>query len=141
MRISASSLLPGPASRRAGYTMMEVVVVVAILATALSLSTPALIGMVEQQRVRTVLHDVNTHLTDLRATSQIEAREIDAAEAEATLARDLPLGWYVAVGEDVTFSAAGTCTGGRLQLTTPQDRQYVFELARRTCMIEPRAAQ
>lgn len=119
--------------------MLEVVVVVAILATALSLSTPAFIRMIEQQRVQSVLHGVDRDLTSLRVTSQTEARAIGAAEAEAFLARDLPLGWYVAVGENVAFSPAGTCDGGELRVTTPDQREYAFDLAHRTCGLRTRA--
>ena len=137
MRISASSLF-ARLQKRAGYTMLEVVVVVAILATALSVATPAFIRMIERQRVQSVLHGVGQDLTDLRVTSQSVARAIDAAEAEHYLAQDLPLGWYVAVGETVAFSPAGTCNGGELRVTTPDDREYTFELANRTCSLRSR---
>jgi len=141
MPISESDRLPFPGKGRAGYTLLEVVVVVAILATALSLATPSFIRMIEQQRVQSVIHSVNIGLTDLRLSSQTEARAIRAAEAEAYLARDLPLGWYVSVGETVEFSAAGACQGGGLRLTTPDDREYAFDLAHRTCLIEGRSGR
>ncbi|MEP3071945.1 prepilin-type N-terminal cleavage/methylation domain-containing protein [Maricaulis sp.] len=130
--------MPGPL--RAGYTMLEVVVVVAIVAVALTVSTPALIRMIEQQRVQSVLRGIDIGLTDLRAASQIDARVIDAGEAEAALAADLPVGWYILVDEAVTFSPAGVCNGGRLQVTTPRGREYVFSLARRTCSLDQRIA-
>lgn len=136
MRISASSAAARPTGYRAGYTMLEVVVVVAIMATALSLATPAFIRMIEQQRVQTVLRGVNLGLTEIRATSQLESRPIDAVEIETRLAQDLPVQWYVSVDETVGFSAAGTCGGGSLLVTTPARREYSFSLADRTCTID-----
>jgi len=134
---SACSRLPF-SKRRAGYSLLEIVVVVAILATVVGLATPSFIRMIEQQRVQAVLRRVDLGLLDLRMTSQSEARVINATEAEQYLAEDLPLGWYIAVSEQVVFSSTGTCDGGSVRITTADERVYAFDLAPRSCSLQQR---
>lgn len=107
---------------RSGYTLIEVVVAVAIAASVIALSAPALIRSIERSHERQVIAGVISTLYDLRAQSVFDSRDMDSEAVTANLQDALPQGWALRVPEAFRLSRAGFCTGGDIQLETPRAR-------------------
>lgn len=129
--ISASS-----PSRRAGYSLLEVIAVVAIIAIAITLSAPSISRMLEGQAAQGVVRSLDITLVELRRDAIIAARPIPHATAAARLRAALERGWALELSPAVAFTAGGFCPGGQAELTSPDRRRYTVRLSEGACTIE-----
>jgi type IV fimbrial biogenesis protein FimT len=56
-------------SSQRGYTLVEILIVTAIIVTLTTISLPAFDGITEQQQARSVLHKLSAHLAYARTTA------------------------------------------------------------------------
>lgn len=111
---------------RAGYTLIEVVIAVAIAASVIALSAPSLIRSIERAQERQIIAGVISTLNDLRAQSVLDSRDMDSETVTASLQDVLPDGWAVRVPDEFQLSRAGFCTGGDIRLETPRARMVML---------------
>ncbi len=130
MRKGAQAPMPISVARRtslrSGYTLIEVVIAVAIAATVIALSAPSLIRSIERAQERQIIAGVISTVNDLRAQSVLDSRDMDSETLTANLRDVLPEGWVLRVPEGFQLSRAGFCTGGEIRLETPRARVVVL---------------
>lgn len=124
--------------RRTGYSLIEIIVVISIMAVAITVATPSISKTVERYQVRNLLRSVGHHLGDLRVTSFRESRSISSAEIKTLLQTELADDWVIEVSEETHFSALGYCPGGTLTMTNDSGGDYSFELEPGNCMLGDR---
>lgn len=121
---------------RGGYSLLEVIVVVAILGVAATLSGPSITRMIAGQQARQVVRALVTEFGAIRAEAFIQSRSYDAEAITARLSETAPAQWSVAVDESVTLAASGYCTSGPIEVTAPGGRRWVLQVSRGDCAIE-----
>lgn len=106
--------------RPRGFTLVELVVVLALIALATGLVTPAVVRGLTAARERAVLADVRALLEGLpvRAYQGGSALELDAA-ALRRLAPELPEGWRLDVEAPLRYGPSGVAAGGAVRLLIP----------------------
>lgn len=122
-----------PISRRAGYSLLEILVVLALLGLVATIAGPPVGRWVDQAAQRAALQALDRVLLEQRREAVVSAREIGGMEIEAALRVELGAQWQVQASETVNFSALGYCPGGEMLLQTPNGRTYRRELTRGDC--------
>lgn len=134
MPISVFNLKRRPVSR-AGYSLLEIIVVVAILGLAATLSGPSIGRMIAQQELRQVTRSVQADFSALRVTAFIETKTYSADDIYQSLNTDLPEGWSVRASEDLKIRSSGTCQGGRIDVLGPGNRTWPLNIRSGDCFI------
>ena len=115
------SCRPGP-ERRAprGFTLVELVVVLALVALATGIATPAVVRGLAAARERGVLADVRVLLEGMpvRAVQSGSGLDIDAV-ALHRLVPELPEGWRLDVDPPLRYAPNGVTAGGAVRLLIP----------------------
>ncbi len=145
--------------RRAGYTLLELMVVLAIIGALVGLATPPFLNLIEQQRRASELARVERVLRSLPL--QARQRGLDmvlrpqGASVEG-LARpmfvsplgdpaavdlaSLPEGWRLETTRDLWVRYDGVCFGGEVTALGPDNRSQHYRLEPPICAPE-RAAE
>lgn len=131
---------PQRRSREAGYSLLEVVVVVAIVAVSMTLSSPSLIRMIERTEARNVLKSIDVTMTDMRVESYSRAQSLTSEAIRQRLQAEMPEDWNVVVGEELSMSARGFCSGGSLVVTSPDAREFAYQLNAGRCLLSDAAS-
>lgn len=97
---------------RAGFSMLETVIALAVLSLAAALVTTRASVALDQIAAHTAFQDFQTGLLGLRARAF--ARDQDVAATTETL--PMPHGWSFRTDDALTAQAGGGCTGGRVEL-------------------------
>lgn len=126
------------AARRPGYSLLEVIAVVAIIAVAVTLSAPNMLRLMERQAAQGVVRSLDITVLQLRREALSSGRGYAHDETAARLQAGLEPGWRLALSRTVAFTAAGYCPGGTAELTSPEGRAYTVSLAEGACAIERR---
>lgn len=125
---------------RAGYSLLEVMVVVAILGVAATLSGPSIARMISAQQAQQVVRGLATEFGAIRSDAFIGSVAYDADALRQRLSDATPQGWLVDVEESVSLSANGYCTSGSIQLRDATLRQWLLEVSEGNCeLISERA--
>lgn len=103
---------------RAGYSLLEVLIALGVLALASALVVPGLLASVDAAARRNLLIDIDGQLRAARATAVRESRTV-SLEAEALR---LPVGWTIESDAPIQFRPDGACTGGRVRFLRPSGR-------------------
>lgn len=119
-----------------GYSLLEILVVLAILAVAATISVPLIGNMVERYRAHSVATDLQTHLIDLRTRAVMQASDLSQASISQTLNDALPAGWRIELDEAISFRANGYCPGGPATLVSPAGRVRPLVLEAGRCFIQ-----
>lgn len=103
---------------RAGFTLLEMLVVLALIALIGAMVLPALSSAVERARARAFERDLRATIEGLplRAFHRGERLEVDALALLAALPPDQPAGYRVSLSQPLRYGADGVAAGAELQL-------------------------
>ena len=103
-----------------GFTLVELVVVLALVALATGIAAPAVVRGVAAARERGVLADVRVLLEGMpvRAVQSGSGLDMDAA-ALRRLVPELPAGWRLEVDPPLRYAPNGVAAGGAVRLLIP----------------------
>src|ERR1051325_297788 len=113
----------------AGFTLIEVVIALAIVALSLSLVLPRLSGLLDRLTASARRQEFEDALSELGSTARRNGRTIvlQSSDAEKKAKNgapiDLPAGWSLAVDRPIIFRYDGMCTGGTVVLSFPGGEQ------------------
>jgi len=113
---------------RAGYSLLEIMIVLAIMAATVSIMLPRAGAALDQVVVHTLQFDLQRQVSDLRreaflnktrqrlvlAAASVGLPQPDPHEARAVL----PKGWTASLDKDVLFLPSGVCTPASLRLSS-----------------------
>lgn len=143
-QISGSSGL-GHALRRAlacaggkwrhGYSLIEVVVALAIAALSVSLATPSILRMIDGWQDRSVVRELIRDMGNLRAEAALARTGQAGTAIQAELSASLPSGWQLHVSDGFEIRPAGLCTAGQLQLVSPRGRVVALQNTQPSCQL------
>lgn len=138
---SASSSCHGPAPRsnthqQAGYSLLEVLIAIAILALAIALSIPSMAALLERHQARQAFAAVNVWLTDQRTGARTSGALMTWAEgASPAHAADMPQGWSASFLDPARIYPSGACAPMRIQILSPRQRVWERTVAPDQCRI------
>jgi prepilin-type N-terminal cleavage/methylation domain-containing protein len=111
------------ARRKAGYTLLEMLIVLAIMALAIAIVAPRGEAMLDQMTAHAVYFDFQRQVSDLRRESyarQTPAAVRGANDADPALAAarviQLRSGWSYRLTQPIAISAGGACAGGEVEM-------------------------
>lgn len=105
-------------ARVQGYTLLEMVVVMAILAMATALVAPPSYRMMRSWQEATQLEDAIQQLERLPTKARRDGTQLDAAAQADTRIIDLPDEWSLRMSTPLRVQANGACSDARATLTT-----------------------
>jgi prepilin-type N-terminal cleavage/methylation domain-containing protein len=127
-----------PAARpaEAGFTLLELLVVLVIVAGLVALTTPVFSGVFARVRLAFERDDVERQLLVLPAQVRRDGRSAVLMQGDATAAAtfmpagpnaetwptlnlDLPAGWSMQVPKPIIYHFNGTCDGGEITFSVP----------------------
>lgn len=126
-------------SRESGFSLLEIIVVLAIMALMLSLVGTRMINTIESNSfIRTseaALADMLIVRSDAMlsgeprafVTNSVMKAEIDTRDAQSLRRFDVPQDWTVE-GSIIDISPSGVCSGGYISIRNPQGRKAVYRL-------------
>jgi len=129
-RISASCRHSPERRRSRGFTLLELLVVLAIVALMTGLVAPAMLRGVAAARERGAASDLQNLLEGLpvRAFQRGGALELDA-NALRGLMPELPEGWQLDVTPALRYGASGVAAGGTVRLLGPGREPLAWRVA------------
>ncbi len=152
--LAAAAIMPifphktkNPRAREAGFSLLEVMVVLAIMGLMLSVVGARMIGAIESNRfIRTAeaaMADVLLVRSDAMlnssarslVTESVTESELDKRGLQTLRRFDVPEGWLVE-GDIIEISASGVCSGGYVSIKNPEGRLAVFRLNPPKCNAE-----
>ena len=118
---------------RPGYSLLEILVVLAILGAAAALSGPSVARMIDRYEAQAVVRSAEARLGELRLTAFTRSRPYTAEEIQAELNQVIAAGWSVDAPDTLAINASGYCTGGELVLVEPSGRAWRRTLSEGEC--------
>lgn len=118
---------------REGYSLLEILVVLAILGLAAALSGPSVTRMIERYEAQSVVRIVEGRVSEMRLRAFLRSSPLTGEEIEAQLNEISAEGWSISVPETMTINASGYCTGGELVLQEPAGRTWRRTLSEGEC--------
>lgn len=119
-RISGSCLLSPETRRRRGFSLLELLVVLVLVALTTGLVLPSFLTRMTAARESAVASELVARLEGLpvQAFQRAEAMVVDA-EALRRMLPDLPADWRLQVEPALHYAAVGLSSGGTVRLTAP----------------------
>lgn len=122
---------------RSGYSLLEVLLAVALMALVGTMAAPSLINGLKQREARLALTALDAGLTSLRYQAVLAAAPLEIAPDSLTARfQDLPQGWSVTGEAPLRISAGGLCDGAELTLAAPDGRLWHRRAAAPDCAQE-----
>jgi len=123
---------------RPGYSLLEVLLAVALIALAGAIAAPPLIAGLERREARLALTALEAGMTGLRYEAVLAAAPLEIApEDMGARFPALPDGWRVTADAPLSISAGGLCKGAvTLILSSPDNRQWRRRAAEPDCALE-----
>jgi prepilin-type N-terminal cleavage/methylation domain-containing protein len=118
---------------RPGYSLLEVLVVLAILGVTAAIATPNIARMVERRAADSVVQTVSAAMIDLRVRAHVWAEPIGSEAIADHIRSDLPAGWNVEVPEGFAFNSLGYCSGGEIVLVQPNGARRPRQFSEAGC--------
>ncbi len=107
------------ARAKAGYTLLEMLIVLAVMALAVAIVLPRGEAMLDQMTAHAVFFDFQRQVSDLRreayaSQTGVTVRGSDDADPSLVRARAIPLraGWTYRLTQPIAISDGGACAGG-----------------------------
>lgn len=126
-----------PARSAAGFTLIEILVTLAILALAASLVGPGLLATLDAASRKSALIALDEELRLARAQAVRLGEPLEATTQEPLEGQwriGLPEGWRLSADPPIRFAADGACAGARVTLTRNTSRMEV-QLAAPRCRV------
>ncbi|WP_420434332.1 prepilin-type N-terminal cleavage/methylation domain-containing protein [Hyphobacterium sp.] len=123
---------------RAGYSLLEVLLTVTLIALVGAIAAPSLLNQIERRETRLALSALQTGMIDLRYAAVLAAAPVEIAPEEIDAHfDDVPDGWRVSADTPLHISAGGLCDGETvLTLTSPDQRLWRRRAAAPHCELE-----
>lgn len=119
-----------------GYSLLEVMIAMAILALAITMSIPSMRALHERQQVREAFSGLNAWIiqerTQARLTGTQQAYPAELAVANAAI----PEGWSIRLTEPWVIYPSGACSAGRVRVVSPRDRVFDRSIVPPECRAE-----
>ncbi len=135
-----------PAARSAGYSLIEILVALAIMSLAVSIVVPNAFDLVTRfQRLTersAALDSIRKCRFEAVTSNKVIVLSGQASGSEplaGTPCLVLPKDWRAEFGEELVFSPAGVCRGSRVDLIAPDGEITAYQLERETCKLAPLA--
>lgn len=132
------------ANKSEGYTLLELMVVLAIIGLMISVATPRLITMYNAAQFSLEKDDITFQLSLLPTKVYLEGKNLslkEIMEDKSGLFLSLPNDWQVLNPDaiaSIQYSQFGFCNGGELQLAR-NERPLILQLTPPLC--KPQAIQ
>lgn len=124
-------------TRAIGFTLLEMVVVLAIIATIAGVALPNFARMIESYEQKSTLGSVTSELGELSFKAYTQAKPmLLSPETARTLLPSLPTDWQVAIEAPVTIQANGFCSGGLATITARSGAAWQITLRAPLCTVE-----
>lgn len=155
----ATRARPSRRALQAGYTLLELLIVLAIVGAMAALAAPPFLQMIDQQRRLSDQASVEQILAHLAVETKAAGRDrvLRPAGASTTaltpnpaaslfgkpeviaLTDLLPEGWTASPRQDIWFRFDGVCMGGIVDVREPEGRRHTYRLTPPLCRprIEP----
>lgn len=140
-------------SNAAGFTLLELVVVLAIMALVVGVAAVRIFTLIESWRVRTELDGIEQQFAHLPVLARSTATRIvlppsagakamgaGGAATSGKPAIDLPKDWLIRFDAPLVVRASGFCEGARITLQRGS-RRYEREVLPPFCKVTPRSAE
>ena len=126
---------------RKGFTLLELLVVMSLMALAAGLVTPAVLRGLTAAQERAVAGDMAALLNSLpvRAFQRGNDMVVDGRMLGQWLP-DLPAGWQLVVPQALRYSPAGVATGGLVRVLAPGRPPMEWSIGATNGQAERRAA-
>ena len=121
--------------RAPGYTLLELVVVMAILAMATAIAAPPSYRMIRSWQEATQVEDVLQQMEQLPGTVRASGRPLDGERNGGIPAIALPEGWSLRMATPLRVLANGACSDARGTLAT-QQQSIDFRILAPFCRVE-----
>ena len=120
-----------------GFTLLEMVVVLAIIATIAGVALPNFARMIESYEQKATLGAINSELSALsfRAFSQASPISL-SSESSRVLVGSLPADWRISVEKPINFEANGFCSGGDVTVANKNNAEWRLKLVPPLCKME-----
>lgn len=129
----------GHSGRQAGYSLLEVLIAMAILALAIAMSIPSMSALHERHQVRRAFAALNAWMLDRRTDARLAGTAAAFVAGPVDLpAGDMPQGWQAELLEPWQVFPSGACSEGRVRIHSPRDRIWDRVLAAPDCRAELR---
>jgi len=111
------------ARRKRGYTLLEMLIVLAVMALAVAIVVPRGEAMLDQMTAHAVFFDFQRQVSDLRrgayaSQTGVTLRGSDDADPSLAGARTIPLraGWTYRLTQPIAIGEGGACAGGNVEI-------------------------
>ncbi|MCA8903684.1 MAG: type II secretion system protein [Rhodobiaceae bacterium] len=132
----------GPGRRDAGYSLIEMVVALGILALAASIAVPNAVSTVLRFEQYATFEQIAAALGDLKRTAFVRDQVVvldrgdHIGEVESV---QIPDGWKVEVPDSIVFSPAAVCKGQGVTIVAPDGTDRYYTLDQNMCRFERRS--
>ena len=133
MPISVTCRQTEPQSPQGGFTLLEMMVVLALMALAVGIVLPRLDVLVDGFGAASERETLVEAVASLGLIARSEGRQIRFTGDLADLPGEIPSGWQVIPERGaIVFHASGACEGGNVRVLG-RNREFVYELAPPRC--------
>lgn len=131
-------------TKAAGFTLLEILVVLAIAGLLVSVTLPQMSGMAERVRIANERQAIVAEIENLgyRAyasgkTFVIHAAGPASAPGMPAMPLDLPEGWRLRTSKPISYGVNGVCSGGSIELVGPDRHVERYQLKPPQCRAMP----
>jgi len=131
----------------AGYSLLEVLVALAILSLAVAVVAPDMRKGLSAASRRTLLMDVERYVLDARRMAMDSESAVVIAAPEPAVRRSqadddtpgppLPRGWVTISATTLRVDGAGVCDRGRMIVRRPGEKDAAFSVSGGNCVVAP----
>ena len=134
-----------PLPSRGGYSLLEIMIVLAIMTVSVSIMAPRAGAALDQMVVHTLQFDLQRQISDLRRRAFVNQTVLDlvigpqkgegAESGQGVAAARLPIGWEAKLEDPVQLKPDGLCTLGHIHLSNLGKRPIDLSLTERCQLI------